>query len=156
MPNARRPKPRVQKRRRRRANNFGIRTAKFLSPRPRTQEDFDRILAAEGMPAEIARIPTKFTCSPAPPGHPRRARHPQLQNAIDQMHVDRAAAEGWMEMATEILWRGGLCRLERRVWMHVCEGRGWPAIKTATGLTKHRIVTVIARVCARFALAPPS
>ncbi len=108
------------------------------------------------MPAEIAHVPTKFLCSPAPPGDSRRSLHPQLQNAIERLHVDRAAADSYYDRATEILWRGGLSRIEFRVWVHVCEGRGWPSIKAATGLTKHRIVTVISWICERFDLPPPS
>jgi len=108
------------------------------------------------MPAEIAFIATKYTCSPAPARHPRRSLHPQLQQAIERVHAERAAADRYYDQATEILWRGGLSRIEFRVWVHVCEGRGWPAIKAATGLTKHRIVTVIAWICARFDLPPPS
>jgi hypothetical protein len=108
------------------------------------------------MPAEIAPIPTKFVCSPAPPRNSRRGLHPQLQNAIERVHAARASAEDYYDRATDILWRGGLSRIEFRVWVHVCEGRGWPSIKAATGLTKHRIVTVIAWICERFGLPPPS
>jgi hypothetical protein len=108
------------------------------------------------MPAEISHIHSKFTCSPAPPGHQHRALHLWLQNAIERVHADRAAAERYYDRATEILWRGGLSRIEFRVWVHVCEGRGWPSIKADTGLTKHRIVTVIAAICERFDLPRPS
>jgi hypothetical protein len=150
MPNARRSaKPRVLRRRR-----AGLRIPAHVgAPRPRTVDDWERLL---GMPAEIEPIPTRFTCSPAPQGHSRRSRHPKLQNEIDQVHMARAAASWYYDQAAEILWRGGLTRLEFRVWEHVCEGRGWPAIKAATGLTKHRIVTVIADICARFDLPTPS
>ncbi len=116
------------------------------------------------MPAEIGFTPTKYVCSPTPrayaekPTDGRRCQvlHPQLQDAIARVHANRAAAERYYDQATEILWRGGLSRIEFRVWVHVCEGRGWPAIKAATGLTKYRIVTVIAWICARFDLPPPT
>jgi hypothetical protein len=126
MPNARRPDPRVKRRRRRRVSSAGANIPKpFLAE---TAEDFERLLAAEGMPAEPR--PTRYTWTNA-----------SDRSARDREHARWVALKGtatreFYDRARDLLNSGQLQGEALTVWEAVCEGLGERAIAGIVGRTR--------------------
>jgi hypothetical protein len=115
-----------------------------------TAEDYERLLAAEGMPAELSPTDTKYLCGPSS-AH-LRARFPELQSEIDQVHVTRTCADQFYSRATDILWSGELSRTEFRVWELFCAGHGRVHICRVTKLSKWTVVETLAAIQKRYGL----
>jgi len=126
MANARRPDPRVKRRRRRRVSSRPKNIPKSF--RAETAEDFELLLAAEGMPAEPR--PTRYTWTHADDRSSRSREHARW------VALKGAAAREFYDRARDLLNSGQLQGEALTVWEAVCDGLGERAIEGLVGHTR--------------------
>jgi hypothetical protein len=133
--------------------------------RPTTAQEWEALLASEGMPAELEPLPSFLTAAPRrdgkiplhqhlgdDPDGPPSPRNPATAERAARFLADKQATEEGVAELQQVLWSGLLTDAETKVFELYCEGVSERAIAKQTGLTYETVRWRLGRIYKRFGL----